>query len=205
MTVQVNMLPRAYRLRTQRADRFKRWLYVCVLVAAGQILASYGLQFMAAETRKARIDVIALQNEEQMLNRDIAQLTGQNRALARKVYLANRLSGKHYWSDLLATVARDLPDNAVLFSLETDPVRGSVATPVSVNQAKNAKKMVMDITQDTARGLLISGIATDHESVAEFMRALNEGRLVGLCRLESTNRQSFQGQEGVAFTVRTQW
>ncbi len=203
MTVQVNLLPRWYRLRRRRMIRIQRWGMLCGVLLLAQILSANFLGYFAKETRESRRELAGLQQDQQKLRQKIDSLHTQWQELDRRVRLARQLDRKHYWSEVLSMVASNLPERAMLSAVETEPRRGRVQRETidkNTRRKKSKKKK-----NDLAMGLMISGIATDHDAVAEFMRALNrEGRL-GRCILESTNRETFMQGDGVAFTIRTKW
>jgi Tfp pilus assembly protein PilN len=119
--------------------------------------------------------------------------------------LAEQLNRKHRWSELLIGVTQCLPDTAVLTRLESDPPKCGNASLQAVQVRAPAEKNASVEPTDVANGLIISGVATDHGSVATFLRNLNTRGRVGRCLLESTMRQPYLTGEGVMFTIKTKW
>jgi Tfp pilus assembly protein PilN len=203
MTVQVNLLPKWYRLRRQRKMRMQRWCMLCGALIAAQVLGANFLGYLAKETRQSRRELESLQADQQKLHDKIGTLRTEWQELDRRIQLANKLNRKHYWSNVLATIAGNLPERAMLTALETEPRRGRV---IKKSNNSRSRSNVQDEKQnDLAEGLLISGVATDHEAVATLLRALNTKEKFGHCFLESTNRETFMQIEVVAFTIRTKW
>jgi hypothetical protein len=210
MTVQVDFLPKSYRLRCRRASRIRHWLILCAALVASQVLSAHFLYYLARQVRQERVDLAAVEKDRQELSVNQARLVARQRDLSRRVLLVDRLARKHHWSQVLVAIAGRLPQTAMLTGLQTEPAKGQVAAPVSSSGRPNPTPPKPAGQQDTrkqgiASGLLITGMATDHESVAELLRALNEENELGRCQLESTNRQPFLTGQGVTFTIRMRW
>ena len=209
MTVQVNFLPRAYQVRCRRSRRIQRWVVICAALLVAQGLSAHFLSFMARDTRETRKSLAAMDREAQDLNIQIARLNAQQRDLRRRLQLVERLGQKHRWSEVLVKLAGHMPETVTLTSLQTDPPKGQVVQSASTGQPgrpqppKTAQKNESD--GSIATGFLITGIATDHESVARFMRSLNSETEWGRCQLESTSRLPNAKGEAVTFAVRMRW
>ena len=209
MTVQVNFLPKAYQSRCRRSRRIQRWVVVCVAVVVAQGLSAHFLGVMARDVRDSRGRLAIMERDIQDMNIQLARLTAQQRDLARRVQLVDRLGQKHRWSEVLAAVAGHMPPTVMLVDLQTDPPKGQPApmTTAAGARPRNTPQAGQNKQQNAgiATGLLIGGVATDHESIARFMRALNGETQWGRCRLESTSRCPFMNGEGVSFTIRMRW
>ncbi len=203
--VRVNLLPAAYELRYQRTRRLRRWVTVGTVLLAMQIPAFVLIRQMGGQARELQRGLAAAEQQRQVINTRMQAIAAEQDEVDRQTQLAERLTRKHHWSRLFATVSMCLPETAVLTRLETDPPKsGPTASAVLPVRGLAGNR---DGTEGSgaARGLIISGMAMDHESVAAFLRNLNAGGQLGRCSLESTLRQPFLDGEGVSFTVRAQW
>ena len=208
MTAKVNFLPRAYQLRCRRARRVWRWLVVCAAILAGQGLSAHFLRIMASDVRESRRRLVLMEKNVQEMNAQLARLGAQQRDLARRVQLVDRLGRKHRWSEVLDELVGHLPSTVMLTDLQTDPPKGPAAQTVTGTEARRQGARPGEGQRSgagVATGLLISGVATDHESIALFMRALNAEEQWGRCQLEATSRKPFMDGEAVNFTIRMRW
>jgi len=208
MTVQVDLLPVEYKLKAKRPRRFKVWIALSMAVAVAQGMSSMFLRLQADEARRALQEAKEMQDEERTLIEDLASLTAQERAVARQVALNEGLRRKHRWSRALAELSAQLPDKVILTRLASNPPRnvelgGRNETERRVRQLRAGGSP--DGQAGTARGFFIDGIATDHESVAGFLGALDDHAGFGLCELKSTSRQPFMDDYAVAFMIHTRW
>jgi Tfp pilus assembly protein PilN len=208
--VQVNLLPKAYQVRCRRAGRIRRWLLFCGTLVMAETLSAHFLHLLAAQVREDRAHLAAVEKESQELATQQARLIARQRDLSSRLLLIDRLARKHYWSRVLTTVSGRLPETVVLTGLQTEPPKGQVVAPPA-NAARLAESALKPggkpepRRQGVATGFLLTGIATDHESVAELMKGLNQERQFGQCQLEATNRQPYMSGEGVTFTIRMRW
>ncbi len=209
MTVQVDLLPSEYKLKTKRPRRFKVWIALSMAVAVAQGLSSVFFRLQADEARRAVQDAEEMRDEEQRLIKDLASLAEQERALARQVALNEGLRRKHRWSEAFAELSAHLPDRVMLTRLASNPPRNVELggdrneTEKRLRQLRGAAKP--DGQAGTARGFFIDGIAADHESVAGFLGALDDHAGFGLCELKSTSRRPFMDDYAVAFVIHTRW
>lgn len=203
----VNLLPADYVQRHQRVVRLRRWIAVGVMVLAVQIAAGVVLAQLAAPARRLQAGLEAAVAQKHALAKRLSGIAIEQTELDKQMRLADQLNRKHRWSDLLACVSRAMPGTVVLTRCESDPARSKLKTKSVLPIAKPAKPGEADApaAADVAEGLLISGVATDHDSVAVFLRNLNGTGGVGRCTLESTVRQPYLNSEGVFFTIRTRW
>lgn len=206
MTVRVNLLPSAYELRYQRARRLRRWVIVGSAVLALQVPAFVMIRQMGTQARGLQHGLQMAEGQRRSIQTRIDALTVQQADLDSQLLLAERLSRKHRWSQLFETVAACLPDTVVLTRVDTDPPRADddAAAPALRVRAATEREDASG-PRSVAAGLVIGGVAMDHDSVAVFLRNLNATGRVGRCSLESTMRQPFLKGEGVFFTVRSQW
>lgn len=208
MTVKVNFLPRAYRLRCRRSHRIRRWVVVCAAVLVGQGLSAHFLRIMASDVRETRLRLVLMEKDVQEMNVQLARLSAQQRDLSRRAQLVDRLGRKHHWSEVLRELAGHLPSTVMLTDLQTDPPKGQAAQTVTATGARSLGPRPVEAPrsdQGVATGFLLSGVATDHESIARFMRALNAEERWGRCQLEATSRKPFMDGEAVSFTIRMRW
>ena len=209
MTVQVDLLPVEYKLKAKRPRRFKVWVALSMAVAVAQGMSSMFLRLQADEARRALQETKEMQDEKRTLIEDLASLTAQERAVARQVALNEGLRRKHRWSRAFAELSAQLPDKVLLTKLASNPPRnvdlggGRNETERRVRQLRGAANP--DGQAGTARGLFIDGIATDHESVAGLLGALDDHAGFGVCELKSTSRQPFMDDYAVAFMIHTRW
>lgn len=206
-TVRINLLPVAYELRYRRSLRLKRWVAVGVAVIALQIPAFIGLRGLGSHARELQRGLAAAKQQRDAVNVRLAAIALQQAEVDRQIQLAERLANKHHWSDLFASVAASLPDKAVLTRIETDPPKaGQSSTGVLLVRAPAGANATGAASESQlAGGLLIQGIALDHDTVASFLKDLNASGAVGQCSLETSQRQPFLSGEAVFFTVRTKW
>jgi Tfp pilus assembly protein PilN len=206
MTAQLNLLPVSYRQQRRRVQRMKRALaaglcIVCIEFVVGVVLMSYSGEVV--ETRKR---ISGLNEDYQLLNTKLARLTAEQRSLKHQHTLVNELGMKHTWSDVLRSIAMALPDTARLTQLESIPATGAISV-ANADQAGRRTSTSADEEErlELAEGLLMTGTATDHETIAAFLRNLNTKADIGQCILESTNRARLKSAEGVSFVIRSRW
>ena len=206
MTIQANILPVAYRRRYRQHRRFRLWLASAATVGVLHLLFGAALGYGAEDTHEALSETAKLREQQQSRSQAFALLSVEEKQLIRRLELSQSFRRKHRWSELFASLVDRLPENVVLTKLETDPPKADPPR-VRVATAKgNAKESTPhDQPDHTAKGLTISGVARDHESVATFLRAMTADSQIGHCQLESTIRQAFQEGEGVAFTIYIGW
>lgn len=203
--VRVNLLPSAYELRYQRTRRLRRWVTVGIVLVAMQIPAFILIRQMGSQARELQRGLWAADQQRQVIHARIQALTAHQDEVDRQQQLADQLTRKHHWSGLFAAVSGCLPETVVLTRLETDPPKSGANAPAILPVRGLAGGEGGSESSGVARGLIISGVAIDHDSVAAFLRNLNAGGQLGRCSLESTLRQPFLDAEAVSFTVRTQW
>jgi Tfp pilus assembly protein PilN len=203
--LQVNLLPAAYELRYQRNRQFRGWVAVIVTIVCIQVLACVVLRQMSSQARELQQGLRDAEQQQKLLGEKIQELGLQQVDWERKMKLAEQLNCKHRWSELLSDVTWGLPDTIVLTRLESDPAKCGNAPLQVVKVRTPADKNAPAEPADVANGLVITGVATDHGSVAVFLRNLNAQGRVGRCLLESTMRQPYLTGEGVMFTIKTKW
>lgn len=206
MAVRVNLLPPAYELRYQRARHLRRWIVVGSLVLGLQVPAFVMIRQMGTQARELQRGLAMAAAQRLNIQARLDALAAQQTELDSQLELTERLSRKHRWSELFETIAACLPDTIVLTRLDTDPPRAADdAEPPALRVRATAGGSEGSANRSVAAGLVIGGVAMDHDSVAVFLRNLNATGQVGRCSLESTLRQPFLKGEGVSFTVRAQW
>jgi Tfp pilus assembly protein PilN len=209
MTIQVNLLPMEYRLRAKRARRFRRWVALSIAVMGIECLLGMSLRLQASRTRDSRQQLTQLQEDQRRLAKSFATLASERRALDRQIALAEQLSRKHRWSRAFEVITTHLPAYVVLDKLTTDPPEdaSSVAAPRTSaglgGQIKGKPQAAAE--PNTAKGLILEGVARDHEAVASLMGALDDQMNFGTCELKSSSRRVFMGAEAVSFTIHTRW
>jgi len=204
--VRVNLLPAAYVLRCRRTRRLRQWIAVGAVVVALQVPAVLALRQMGVQARQLQQGIADAMQQRAVVTTRLAALAVEQAEAQRQLELAERLSRKHRWSELLATIADCVPDTAVLMRVESDPPRSQGSSGVVLAARGPAGQAGTAAEGDhAAGGLLISGMGIDHDAVTAFLRNLNARGRVGRCTLESATRQPFMDGEGVSFTVRMQW
>jgi Tfp pilus assembly protein PilN len=209
MTLQVNLLPVEHQLRAKRAARLKIWVALSTALIAAQVMSSMFLGLKAKQTRTALKAVAKMQAEEPALHSQQVVLTQEKCALKKQIALAERLRLKHRWSDTFAEVTAALPDTIMLTELASVSARqGDRGVRTGKTKSDVRRPGSRDAAADqrsAAQGLVIGGIARDHESVAHFLGVLDDRAQAGTCELETTSRQPFMDDHAVAFTIRTSW
>jgi len=205
MSPRANLLPAAYELRYQRRRRLRRWVAAGVVVMALQLPALVVLRQLGTQARTLQQGLLEAERQREVLEGKLSALKAGQTEVDQQIRLADRLARKHRWSELFTGMSACLPPTAVLTKLESDPPQaGTSSTPVLRVRSNNTEAPGPE-SQAVAQGMVITGVAVDHETVAEFLRNLNGQRLAGRCSLESTMRQPYLSGEGVAFTIRTKW
>ena len=209
MTLQANLLPVEYQSRARRFRRLKLWIAASVAMVPALVLSSMFLRLRAAETSSYLERTAQLCAEERSVKKQLASLNGKREELDRKVTLAECLRRKHHWSELLAALAQKLPDRVVLTKLTSDPPKDSHVSGerprVKAGGQSGGKRKDSPGGEGAARGFLIDGIAADPESLAAFLRALDDTERLGRCELRSSSRQRFMSDYAVGFTIYTRW
>jgi Tfp pilus assembly protein PilN len=203
--VRVNLLPAAYELRCQRHLRLRRWIAAGVIVVGLQVAGTIALRQMGSRSRELQRGLADAEMQRVTLNQRLDELTSQENDLQRQLKLAEKLNRKHRWSELLAAVSSSLPNTVILTQCESDPPRSANQKASVVQVARPGDKPAPAEAGDVAGGLVIGGVALDHDSVASFLRNLNASGRVGRCSLESSMRQPYLKGEGVFFTIKTRW
>jgi len=182
------------------------WVTVGVVVIALQVPAVLTLRQLGRQSRELQRGLAAAEQQRASIQARSAKLAVEHAEVQRQIALAERLSRKHRWSELFAALSECVPETAVLTRLETDPPTASVVSgPIVPVRGPGVTAEDEGKQASVARGLVISGVAVDHDSVARFLKNLNNRGQVGQCTLESALRQPFLNGEGVWFTIRTQW
>ncbi|MBI4581329.1 MAG: PilN domain-containing protein [Planctomycetes bacterium] len=204
--VRVNLVPAAYALRCRRSRRLRRWVQAGAVAVGVQIAAAALLRPVGSQARFLQRGLIDAEQQQRALNKRLVDLSVEEADLKKQMELAEHLNRKHRWSGLLSALAASLPNTVVLTRCETDPIKSGAASAqvVQANQPGNAAPAEAE-PPDVARGLVITGVAVDHDSVAALLRNFNGTGRAGRCSLESTMRQPYLNGEGVFFTIRTRW
>lgn len=203
--VSVNLLPAAYKLRCRRHERLRRWIAIGVIAVSVEVVLALMVRQMGGRTRELQRGLADAEQQRNTVNQRLDELTAREVELDRQLRLADQLNRKHRWSELLSAVSMSLPNNVVLARCESNPAKSAGGRAQAVQVVRPAEGASAAESQDVAGGLVIGGVATDHDAVAAFLRNLNAGGGVGRCSLESTMRQPYLNGEGVFFTIRTQW
>lgn len=206
--LQTNLLPVAYRLRCQRRRRMRVWIAVGATVLAVQVVAGVAVRQLDRRTRELKAELTQAEQQQHEVAGRLASLDDRERQVQRDLQLADQLARKHRWSELLVAVSDCLPDTAVLARFESDPPRRTeqaIGVRAVVGGKRGRAQPGAEEQEKPAGGLHISGVATDHETVATFLRRLSADGRMGTCTLESALLQPFLRGEGVYFTIRTQW
>jgi Tfp pilus assembly protein PilN len=204
-TLRANLLPGEYRRRYDRAQHLRLWATVAVAVIGIELSLAVCLGYFAQSTRRARDAAREMSVEKRATLARLAELNAERGALERQQERINSMRRKHRWSLVLSEIERDMPATVMLTSFESDPPRDALHRSVVVPQSKAKDAKPQEPPDTAATGLVIQGMATDHEAIASFLDALNEGMYLGRAELESTSRQPFLDGEGIAFTIRARW
>ncbi len=210
MNSRLNLVPGAYRQACRRRRHVRVLVAAATAAAVVQVVLGAALNHMAADTRDAQRRISRQRQDLVQLHERLARLTAQENRLDREVVLLRHLTRKHRWSEILDLVSRALPETVLLTRVESIPAVGKLpAEPAAERTAAARPAAGRTGTEreppDTAAGLLIGGLATDHESVALFLRQLKLQGSLGSCALDSTQRRPFLSGQAVGFTIRTQW
>ncbi len=214
MSPRVNLLPAAYQRRSRRSRRLRVWLAAGSGLLAVELLVGAALTEIGTRSRDLNHQLMEIAGQRENLGVKLVELTAQEQEAARQLELAEQLSRKHRWSELLGGLAAAMPGGVVLTRVATEPKDAPAPQAAPGNAAKsNLHKMLQPAGAATAkapddgraRGLTLSGMAVDHQSVAEFLRQLNADGRLGSWDVESTVRQPYLGGEGVLFTLKARW
>jgi Tfp pilus assembly protein PilN len=207
MTIQANILPAEHRRRYRQLRRFRWWAAATVAVGIAHLTIGTALAYMAGETRRARAETVALMGRHALRFDELALLTKDEEKLSGRLQLSENLRRKHRWSELVTALVVRLPETVLLTKLETDPPKGEPPAARTATHQKMPKKAetVVEQPDRSAKGLIMTGVGVDHESIATFLRAINADPDFGHCQLQSTARQAFREGEGVAFTAYIGW
>ena len=208
MTVQVNLLPPEYQWRARRGRRLRMWLTLCVAAVVGQAVLAVAVHYLAGETKLRIAQIVDMRSGEQALIKQLAALRADHQATRRRVILAEQLRRKHRWSRTLGDLVEAVPQTAMLTRLQTIPPRAEA--PKQRKRQPERLNLFGDRPQKTpgegvARGLMIDGLAADHESAAGLLKRLNETRRLGTSELLSTRQQPFRDGHAVALSIRSEW
>lgn len=208
MTVQVNLLPAEYHWRARRGRRLRMWLALCAAAVVSQAVLAVAVHYLARETRVRIAQIADMRSDEQALIKQLAVLKADHQAVRRRVVLAEQLRRKHRWSRTFGDLVEAVPQTAMLTRVQTIPPRAEAPKP----RKTQSERLVLpgDRQQkppggNVARGFLIDGLATDHESVAGLLKRLNDTRRLGVCELLSTRQQPFGDGHAVALSIRSEW
>ena len=208
MTVQVTLLPPEYHWRARRGRRLRMWLTLCVAAVLSQAVLAVAVHYSAGETRVRISQIVEMRSEEQALIKQLAVLKADHQAVRRRVVLAEQLRRKHRWSRALCDLVEAVPETAMLTRVHTVPPRAEAPKQRKTQPERLAvlgDRQQKSPDESVARGLVIDGVATDHESVAGLLKRLNDTRRLGTCELLSTHQQPFRDGHAVALSIRSEW
>ncbi len=206
MTVRVNLLPAAYQIRARRPARLKLWLLVSAGVLVGQLLVAMVLRLKTDDVRRTQQQTEQLQQYRDQLTKQLADHRAEYEVIEKQVALSKALRRKHRWSRTISMLSGHLPEKVLLTRLESDPPRyqGRSASMLDAHSLVRKKKGSSGEAA-VARGLMIEGVAVDHESVAVLLGRLDEQPEFGSCDLKSTSRQPFLEDFAVVFSIAITW
>lgn len=210
MSVRVNLLPDAYQIRARRPERFKLWLLVAAGVVTGQVLVAAVLRAKTDDVRRTQQQTEQLQQYRDQLVKDLADHSAEYQIIEKQVALSLGLRRKHRWSRTISLLSEHLPEKALLTKLESNPPRyaggGSGRSALDMHSlVRKGKDQTKQKDANIARGMLLAGIAADHESVAVLLGKLDERPEFGTCELKSTSRQPFHEDFAVVFSIAITW
>ena len=208
MTVQVNLLPSEHHWRARRGRRLRMWLTLCAAATVSQAVVAVAVHYLAGDTRDRLSEIVDMRGKEQALIKQLAALEADHQAIQRRAVLAEQLRRKHQWSRTLGDLVEAVPETAMLTRVQTIPPRAEAPKPRRAQPAGLALlggRPEKSSGENVARGLLIDGLATDHESVAGLLKGLNDTRRLGVCELLSTHQQPFRDGHAVALSIRSEW
>jgi len=208
MTVQVNLLPPEYHWRARRGRRLRMWLTLCVAAVVSQAVLAAAVHYFAVETRLRMSQIVEMRSEEQALIKQLAAVKADHQAVRRRVVLAEQLRRKHRWSRALSELVEAVPETAMLTRVHTIPPRAEAPKQRKTHPERSAlpsNRRQKPPDERVARGLVIDGLATDHESVASLLKRLNDTRRLGIFELLSTQQQPFKDGHAVALSIRSEW
>ncbi len=208
MTVQVNLLPPEYHWRARRGRRLRMWLTLCAAAVVSQAVLAATVHYLAGDTRTNLVEIVDMRGEQQALIKQLAALKADRRAMQRRAILAEQLQRKHHWSRTLGDLVEAVPQMAMLIRVQTIPPRAEAPKQRKTQPARPAllgDRQQKPPGENVARGFLIDGLATDHESVAGLLKRLNDTRRLGVCELLSTHQQPFRDGHAVALSIRSEW
>ena len=208
MTAQVNLLPSEYHWRARRGRRLRMWVMLCVAALVSQLILAATVHHLASETRTRARQIADARSEEKALIKQLAVLKADYQAVRRRMDLAEKLGQKHQWSRTLRHLVEAVPQTAMLTRVHTIPPRAEAP-----KQRQTSPERLAPLNDhrpepthgSVARGLVIDGLATDHESAATFLKCLNDTRRLGTCELLSTHQQPFRDGHAVTLSIRSEW
>ncbi|NOX59991.1 MAG: PilN domain-containing protein [Planctomycetes bacterium] len=195
----VNVLPESYVHVHRRRARVHGWFAVSLAVgclAAGPV----GLDaWRTAQASSLQSEVDPLRARLSKTERRLAESGGLVTGLQQQLARADALRSKRPWKDLLAALAKKVPDEVWLMSLESvDEQPGRVLTGGTTGD---------DASVELAgpSGLRIVGFALGHEHLYAFMGALNDGALFSHVELVKAGQQKVLQGNAVRFVLECQW
>jgi len=177
MTVSVNLLPASYRRRRERMRRVGLWALVLLAAVTAEAGAWLVLRGREQAVRQLYSGTESLRRRSASLRQQLARAEATRGYLERRLALVASMKGRLVWSRILERLAATVPEGIMLTKLATIPTAPAAASPpspVSLLQALGAdKKPPPETDNDDPEGLVMTGLATDHQELARLIGMLN--------------------------------
>jgi Tfp pilus assembly protein PilN len=206
VAVRLNLLPEAYQKSRRHDRRLRLGLAAGSVLLVAELCAGLTLHMRADKTRAVLAEAEHAKTGIETVKQKLEETTSQWELLNRQVELATRLRATHRWSRLLAMLAHAAPEKVVLTNVSTEPPKWTpnlARKPDDRTSPRSAKKQSQD--KPILSGILVRGYAVDHEELAAFVAAVQESEAFAAINLGDARRETFLGQDAIAFELQCNW
>ena len=218
MTININLLPSAYRKARCRDRWYRQGVRIGIVLIAMEICAGFVLHLCSYEKGELVSAIDKMHDEIDIQKRNLAEATSEGKRYQTNIALSKGLRTTHRWSRLTAALAKVTPPNITLTCVGTDPMKwspvaaamssgGNTRTEPAMNKDnKNGGKSGDDVTtRNFVKYIIVSGFAEDHQALSEFMTRLHSSGLFAGVDLQRMQRELKEGREVISFDLQGRW
>lgn len=200
----VNLMSSKLRLARRRSHRIRAWVTAVTVMS---ILAAVPVSISAVQAARAagiENDIVPVLDHLKAAHQKLDVLKQRGAVLSTQIDRADALRSKRHWSDLLALISRELPDELWLTQVTSRDAKVE-STPVAAATATGPTAGPEVVHIDGPGGLEIRGFAISHEWIYEWIKRLKDTSAFRRVELMESAAESVHRGEAVRFVLECEW